>query len=100
MRQMSVLPTSYAEAAETANFKTLPLVVITHDPHVGLSRVSNDEEEQAWSRWQQDLAQLSSHSTFVRVSGVGHEIQTEKPEIVVNEIEHLVMEWRDASERK
>ena len=100
MRQMSVLSTSYAEAGETLNFGTLPVVVITHDPHVGLSKVRNDEQEQAWSRWQQDLAQLSSHSTLVRVSGVGHEIQTEKPEVVVNQIEHLVMEWREASEAK
>ncbi len=94
IRQMSVLPTSYAEAGKTGSFGTLPIVVITHDPHVGLSKVRKDEEEQAWSRWQEDLAQLSSHSTLVVMSGVGHEIQAERPEIVVNEIERLVMQWR------
>ena len=100
MRQINVLPTSYAEASETASLGTLPVVVITHDPRVGLSKVRNEQEEQAWSRWQEDLARLSSHSTLVLVSGVGHEIQTEKPEIVVNEIERLVMQWRDRNGSK
>jgi pimeloyl-ACP methyl ester carboxylesterase len=98
MRQMSVLRTSYAEAGEVTSLGRLPVVVITHDPHVGLSKVRNEREEEAWSQWQEDLAKLSSRSTLVMVSGVGHEIQTEKPEIVVNEIERLVMQWRDLNE--
>ncbi len=98
MRQMSVLKTSYAEAGEVTSLGTLPVVVITHDPHVGLSKIRNEREEQAWSQWQEDLARLSSRSTLVMVSGVGHEIQTEKPEVVVNEIERLVMQWRDRNE--
>lgn len=100
MRQMSVLPTSYAEASDVASLGRLPVTVITHDPRVGLSKVRNEQEEQAWSRWQKDLTQLSSHSTLVVVSGVGHEIQTEKPETVVNEIERLVSPMASGQRRE
>ncbi|GEM_PF-1914464 len=97
MRQISVLSKSYAEAGETTSLGALPIVVMTHDPGVGLSRVRNEQEEQAWSRWQEDLTHLSSRSRLVVVNGVGHEIQTEKPEIVVYEIERLVMQWREST---
>lgn len=97
MRQMSVLQTSYAEGGAVANLGVLPISVITHDPSIGLAKIRNDQEEVAWSHWQEDLARLSSHSTLVVVSGVGHEIQTDKPEVVVNEIERMVMQWRQAN---
>jgi len=95
MRQISVLPTSYTEAGEIGGLGMLPVTVITHDPQIGLSKIRNEQEEKTWSRWQEDLTHLSSHSALVVVSGVGHEIQTEKPKAVVSEIEQLVTEWRE-----
>jgi len=48
-----------------------------------------------WDGWVAGgLAHLSSNSSLVVANGVGHEIQTNKPEIVVNAIERLVMQWR------
>jgi pimeloyl-ACP methyl ester carboxylesterase len=74
------------------------VVVITHDPLVGLERVRDDKEEAAWTKWQIDLAHLSSNADLIVVQGVGHEIQNEKPEIVVNVIERLVSQWRNVSQ--
>lgn len=97
MRQMSVPETSYAQAAATGSLGALPMMVIAHDPQVGLAKPKDNQVETAWMRWQADLAHLSSNSSLVVANGVGHEIQTDRPEIVVNAIERLVMQWRETN---
>jgi pimeloyl-ACP methyl ester carboxylesterase len=98
IKQVDVVNTSYAQAGATGSLGALPVVVITHDPLVGLERVRDDKEEAAWTKWQIDLAHLSSNADLIVVQGVGHEIQNEKPEIVVNVIERLVSQWRNVSQ--
>jgi pimeloyl-ACP methyl ester carboxylesterase len=94
MKQVDVVKTSYAQAGASRSLGSLPLTVIAHDPKVGLEKIRDDQEENAWSQWQEELAHLSSNSNLIVAPGVGHEIQTDKPEIVVNAIEHLVTQWR------
>jgi len=97
LQQVSVVKESYAQAVSSGNLGNLPLIVITHDPNVGMGKVRKAEEEIIWSQWQEDLARLSSDSSLLVATGAGHEIQSEKPEIVIGAIERMVKQWRDGS---
>ena len=90
MKLVDVVKTSYAQAGASGELGDLPLIVIAHNPKVGLEKIRDDQEEIAWTQWQIDLTHLSSNSKLIVVQGVGHEIQTDKPQIVVNAIKDLV----------
>lgn len=82
---------TYVEAGNTGPFGNMPLIVLAHDPDIGLDKKKRDPNlETAWSNWQQDLADLSTNSHPIVVKGCGHEIQTEKPDVVIKAIHDLV----------
>jgi pimeloyl-ACP methyl ester carboxylesterase len=82
---------TYAQAGNTGPFGNMPLIVLAHDPEIGLDKKKRDPNlETAWSNWQQDLASLSTNSHLLVVKGCGHEIQTEKPDVVIKAIHDLV----------
>jgi pimeloyl-ACP methyl ester carboxylesterase len=92
LKEINVVKTTYAQAANAGPFGNLPLVVLAHDPAVGLEKKKKDPKlEAAWSRWQENLAGLSTNSRLIVVKGCGHEIQTEKPEVVVEAIRSVVV---------
>ncbi len=99
LKQVVVLKISYAQVGTSGSLGDLPLTVITHDPEVGLEKVRNDQEEAVWSQWQEDLARLSSNSSLIVAKGAGHEIQTDKPQIVVDAINRLVTLTRKSAGR-
>lgn len=91
LKGLEAVRTTYEQAKNTGPFGNLPLVVLAHDPAVGLDKKKRDPKlEAAWSRWQQDLAGLSTNSRLIVVKGCGHEIQTEKPEVMSDAVHHLV----------
>jgi pimeloyl-ACP methyl ester carboxylesterase len=98
IRQVETIPTSYAQANSSGSLGGLPLIVITHDPQVGLGKPKDEQEEDAWTRWQVELSHLSSHSSLLIANGAGHEIERDKPEVVANAIQRLIKEWRDQNE--
>jgi pimeloyl-ACP methyl ester carboxylesterase len=78
-------PESHAQAAAVSpNLGNKPLVVVAHDPAVGLSGQRDDAFENAWTTWQQDLARRSTNSSLIIAAGIGHEIQTDQPQLVIN----------------
>lgn len=85
---------SEAEVRSAADFDDLPLFVLEHDPAVGLAGDRDEAFEQAWMTWQKRLAGLSSDSRLKVVQGVGHEIQNDKPAIVVKAVQWVLDEWR------
>ena len=91
MKELMVVKATYEQAKNTGPFGNLPLIVLAHDPEIGLDKKKRDPKlEAAWSRWQQDLTRLSTNSRLIVVKSCGHEIQTEKPEVVSDAIHHLV----------
>lgn len=98
LKSLDGVKTTYAQAANAGPLGDLPLVVLAHDPVVGLDKKKKDPKlEAAWSRWQQDLAGLSTNSQLIVVKGCGHEIQTEKPEVVINAIKGIIFPARNKS---
>jgi len=85
---------SHREAGKTNDLGTLPLAVVAHDPRIGLAGARDDAFESAWNHWQHEMTQLSSHSIFVEATGVGHEIQTDRPETVIGAINRIIEETR------
>jgi len=80
---------SHREAGEITGLDKITLVVLAHDPRVGLAGPRDDAFESVWNRWH-EMTRLSSNSSFVEVSGVGHEIQTDQPEVVTGAIVRVV----------
>lgn len=81
---------SHAEVNRTKDLGDLPLAILAHDPNVGLSGRRDEAFEAAWARWQRNMMRLSTASTFVEAVGVGHEIQTDKPTLVIEAIARVV----------
>lgn len=86
--------TSYLQARSLGPLN-VPLIVLSHDPDIGLDKKKRDQElETAWSNWQQDLAGLSPTSQLIVVKGSGHEIQTDNPSVVTDAIRQLISSAR------
>ncbi|WP_027483081.1 alpha/beta fold hydrolase [Deinococcus pimensis] len=71
----------------------LKLVVVRRDPSVNVAatppNVSKDvatQFEQAWADLQGELAALSSHATLVMAERSGHNIQVERPDVVIKAV--------------
>jgi pimeloyl-ACP methyl ester carboxylesterase len=71
---------------------SMPLVVLTASQFdiVQAAGMTADQARQDHLRLQDDLAQLSTNSRHVTVSGSGHEIYLYKPEVVVRSISAVV----------
>jgi pimeloyl-ACP methyl ester carboxylesterase len=79
---------SAARVRETGPFGVLPLIVISEDPkHVTVALAPFEEG-------QQSLASLSSNSVRITAIGSGHQIQRERPDIVILAIKQLVEQNR------
>ncbi|HET9743732.1 MAG TPA: alpha/beta hydrolase [Terriglobales bacterium] len=90
LEQAKYTKESHEQAKQIRNYGALPVLVLAHDPKIGLDKPPDPMHEIAWTKWQQQLAHLSSDSTLIVVPGVGHEIQTQRPEMVVHAIEALI----------
>jgi pimeloyl-ACP methyl ester carboxylesterase len=88
-------PESHTQAATAApNLGNRPLAVLAHDPAVGLGGQRDDRFESAWTEWQQDLARQSTNSSLTIATGIGHEIQSDQPQLVINAILRVVQATR------
>lgn len=84
-------PESHTQAtAATTKLGNKPLAILAHDPAVGLSGQRDDAFESAWTAWQQDLARQSTNSSLTIATGIGHEIQSDQPQLVINTILRVV----------
>ena len=94
LNQLKSYSHSEQEVRSTHNFGDLPLVVLEHDPAVGLAGERDEAFEHAWVRWQKNLAALSSDSRLQIVDGVGHEIQKDRPEVVIEAVRWVIGQSR------
>jgi pimeloyl-ACP methyl ester carboxylesterase len=80
-------------------FGDLPLLVISHDPKTQLLPadfgVAREKKFQAdWNRMQEDMKALSTQSRRIVVKGSGHNIQIDRPQVLVRELAGFVRQIR------
>jgi pimeloyl-ACP methyl ester carboxylesterase len=68
----------------------LPLVVLSHDPDKVQFGKLTEPVNRAWGEMQEELAHLSSNGSRLVVRGAGHDIQIDKPEVVVDAVRKVV----------
>ena len=90
-RQWLTFDESAGQVRTLGSLGDLPLLVIARDPE---RQPANQRHEQHWFRLQQDLAQLSTNSTFVVARGSGHGVAQQRPDLVIEGIRKMVGELR------
>lgn len=85
----SIWNESATAARRVMTLGDLPLVVLSEDPAKNVPEYLSAFEES-----QQELAQLSSNSTRIVAYGSGHQIQKERPDLVITAIQSIVNESR------
>jgi pimeloyl-ACP methyl ester carboxylesterase len=80
---------SASQARSTVTLGDMPLVVLSEDP------AKNVKEFLPAFEWgQQDLMHLSSNSFRITAVGSGHQIQKERPDLVVTAVQPIVEEHK------
>jgi pimeloyl-ACP methyl ester carboxylesterase len=99
--QVSLFGESARQVRALGKLGNLPLVVISRDPERPARRGEKivREAEQRHQQRQQDLARLSSNSTYVIAEGSGHGVPQQRPDVVVAGIRKQVEEARGRSSR-
>ncbi len=80
---------SASQARSTVTLGEMPLVVLSEDP------AKNVKEFLPVFEWgQQDLMHLSSNSSRITAVGSGHQIQKERPDLVVAAVQRIIEEHK------
>jgi pimeloyl-ACP methyl ester carboxylesterase len=77
-REWASFPQSAEEIRSITSIGSIPLMVITRDPHIG-----NSIREAEWNRLQRERVQLSSSSEFQIADGSGHDVPMDRPDVIV-----------------
>lgn len=84
------------------NYGNMPLIVLTRTvfgappDYPAAARAEIPAEEAEWNRGHDELAALSSRGVNERVPGSGHDMQHMKPQAVIDAIQQVVREAREA----
>jgi len=89
---------SAAQTAASGSLGDIPLVVLSHDPNkrlgsfpAGVAKPANE----AWETMQEELVHLSTRGTQVIATGSSHDIQLDRPEVVIGGIRNVVQQVRE-----
>ena len=93
MDELSNFQTSARQVLEAGKIPDVPLVVVARDRAAGQS----DADTVRWRERQQELARLSARGEFWTAEGSGHEIQRDRPDVVVKAVRRVVEEVRAAA---
>jgi len=90
--QRAAFPEGADEVRRLGTLGDLPLHVVSRDPD---RRPSSDDptfsrREQDWLELQQELLQLSTNATHTMATGSGHDVMTDRPDVVVEAIRTMV----------
>jgi len=90
--QWAAFPEGADEVRKLDTLGNLPLHVVSRDPD---RRPSSDDptfssREQRWLKLQQELLQLSTNATHTIATGSGHDVMTDRPDVVVEAIRKIV----------
>jgi pimeloyl-ACP methyl ester carboxylesterase len=87
-------PTTLAQSGMYDNFGDLPLIVISHAYSTSV-QIGDQKAEDFWLELQQELTLLSKNSDFRPLPDVGHYIQYERPDLVIEAIEEVITQCRE-----
>jgi pimeloyl-ACP methyl ester carboxylesterase len=88
--------TAFSEGAEEvrklSSFENLPLHVLSRDPdrRPGSDDPTFSSQEQHWLKLQRELLQLSTNATHTIATRSGHEVMTDRPDVIVEAIRKIV----------
>ena len=82
-----------AQAARYESLGDMPLVVIASARPTFIQTDGRDLQD-LWLEMQQELTLLSTNSEFIPLEAVGHYIQYERPEIVIEAVQGIVQHYR------
>ncbi|HME34511.1 MAG TPA: alpha/beta hydrolase [Candidatus Sulfotelmatobacter sp.] len=90
---------SAAQTAATGSLGDMPLAVLSHDPQrrsgsfpAGIAKPANE----AWEKMQEELVHLSTQGTQVIATGSSHDVQMDRPDVVIEGIRSVVEQVRAA----
>jgi pimeloyl-ACP methyl ester carboxylesterase len=95
--ELKSFPESAAQTAAAGSLGDMPLVVLSHDPNKRLgsfpARIAKPANE-AWEKMQEELAQLSTRRTQVIATGSSHDVQIDRPDVVIEGVRSVVEQAR------
>jgi pimeloyl-ACP methyl ester carboxylesterase len=85
-------PTAFAEVATIKSLGTLPMVVVTADHHSypGLAASEESRLDDVWNDGQAHWVSLASSAQLISVNNTGHNIQLDRPDVVLDKIHELL----------
>jgi pimeloyl-ACP methyl ester carboxylesterase len=98
-REEKDFPLMASEAKGTGPYGDIPILIFSQDPalHFGNLPFSLNAARQGavtWNTLQEELKQLSPRSRRIIARGSTHYIQIIRPELVIREVQHLILELR------
>jgi hypothetical protein len=89
--EASGIPASKREVMTSPPFPDIPLIVLSATIHGKISSPYNSKANQLqWAQWQSQLAALSNHSQHITANNTQHDIQQEKPWLVIAAIDEVI----------
>ena len=85
-------PTAFAQVATINSLDQLPTIVVTADHHSypGLAPTEEARLDDVWNAGQAHWASLAGSAQLVTVDNTSHNIQLDRPEIVLDKIKELL----------
>jgi pimeloyl-ACP methyl ester carboxylesterase len=103
-REFFAFELSSKEVAQTGSFGDLPMLILSSDPEVS-GKDPSDLPVKLRKRWasalssrHESLKGLSTRSRRVVAKGSHHEVQRDRPELVIEEAGHFIRQLRDSAE--
>ena len=99
-REAGDFTASAAETLHTGPFPAIPVLILSQDPSLrtpGVPEAEQAETADIWNSLQEGLKNLSPRSRRIIARASHHHIEQDRPELVVEEISHLVQELRGRS---
>lgn len=97
--ELKAISQSSAQTANSGALGDMPLVVLSHDPDMPQPDLPEDlvkPTNDAWQQMQEELAHLSTRGTQVIARHSGHYIQLDRPDLVVDAVQSVVNQARQA----
>jgi len=91
--ELKAISQSAAQTATTGSLGDMPLAVLSSDPNTPQPDIPEDLVEptnDAWQQMQDELGQLSNHSSHVIAKNSGHYIQLDRPDLVIEAVRNVV----------
>ena len=85
-------PIAFAEVATIKSLGTSPMIVVTADHHSypGLAASEESRLDEVWNDGQAHWVSLASSAQLITVNNTGHNIQLDRPDVVLDKIHELL----------